>query len=140
MEAKIDGVLGSDRVVVFQGLLWWPANHVFLMSGDAPPESGPEPLTPAQAREVASALLRAADEAEGVSTPTALDPDTYQTLTLLEVTGDAPLTAVARRSAALLRRLLDKKYIRAYLNGADQWMSITDSGRAALRAHRESTT
>ncbi|MGW2950720.1 hypothetical protein [Streptomyces eurythermus] len=71
-----------------------------------------------------------------------MSPDEYKTLTLLEVTGDAPVTAVARRSMALLTYLRDQGFVTVYdgvdpVNGGTRvMMSITDAGRRALAEHR----
>jgi len=51
------------QITVFAGLNGWAANEVYVISQSNGME--PVPLTPAQARETAGALLRAADEAEG---------------------------------------------------------------------------
>ncbi|MFF9525424.1 hypothetical protein ACF1DV_26100 [Streptomyces achromogenes] len=73
-----------------------------------------------------------------------MSPDEYKTLTLLEVTGDAPVTAVARRSVPLLTSLQDRGFVTVYdgvdpvRGGTRVMMSITDAGRAALVEHRES--
>ncbi|MCM2391764.1 hypothetical protein [Streptomyces albipurpureus] len=65
-----------------------------------------------------------------------LDDGAYKTLTLLEVTGNAPVTATAKRSFPLLRRLVDAGYVRTYHVGEDAWMSITEAGKKALVDHR----
>lgn len=49
-----------NEVMVHTGLYTWPADKVYLVAEPADVE-----YTPAQARELAGALLRAADEADG---------------------------------------------------------------------------
>ncbi|MFJ9213060.1 hypothetical protein [Streptomyces sp. NPDC102264] len=71
-----------------------------------------------------------------------MSPDRYRTLTLLEVTGDAPVTAVARRPATLLQSLVSEGLVTTregpnpIIGGTRMMMSITDAGLAALAEHR----
>ncbi|WNI28598.1 hypothetical protein [Streptomyces sp. ITFR-6] len=48
--------------MVFADEPWWSKDQVYVVALTSP--TTPEELTPAQARELAAALLRAADEAE----------------------------------------------------------------------------
>ncbi|MGW6774001.1 hypothetical protein ACWGBX_26765 [Streptomyces sp. NPDC055037] len=71
-----------------------------------------------------------------------MNPDYYQTLSLLEVTGDAPVTAVTRRSATLLQGLVEEGLFTTHTapnpisGGTRVMMSITDGGLAALAEYR----
>jgi hypothetical protein len=56
----------------------------------------------------------------------------YKTLTLLETTGPAPLTATHKRSAVLLAWLVEQELVG--LRG--QLMDLTDKGREALAQAR----
>ncbi|MFJ9213059.1 hypothetical protein [Streptomyces sp. NPDC102264] len=63
MREEIDSQNGPAKFVVFAGMERWPAEDVYVISNTA--AGGPVPMSPAQARAYAAALIRAADEAEG---------------------------------------------------------------------------
>jgi DNA-binding MarR family transcriptional regulator len=67
----------------------------------------------------------------------ALDEGAYKTLSLLELTGPAPLTATHKRSVATLTWLVDQGFVETYGSSYEGTMQITDEGRAALARHRE---
>jgi DNA-binding PadR family transcriptional regulator len=62
----------------------------------------------------------------------------YQTLSLLELTGPAPVTATHKRSAALLTDLVEEGLVVTYGSSYEGTMEITDKGREELARHRES--
>jgi DNA-binding PadR family transcriptional regulator len=62
-----------------------------------------------------------------------LDEGAYKTLSLLELTGPAPMTAVHGRSVPLLRLLVEERLVTV----RDATMEITDEGRAALARYQE---
>ncbi|MFE7397979.1 hypothetical protein [Streptomyces sp. NPDC057557] len=64
MREEINGRNERARFVVFAGLPGWPAEDVYVAASTF--GNFPGPLTPAQARKLAAALRRAADEAQGV--------------------------------------------------------------------------
>lgn len=64
MREEVDSRTGTSRFVVFAGLEGWSATEVYVTGNVSGGE--PVPLTPGQARGMADALRRAADEAEGV--------------------------------------------------------------------------
>jgi hypothetical protein len=59
---SIDSIRGDNAFVVFAGQKLWNPEDVYV--GANINAGQPEPLTPAQAREMAASLLRAADIAE----------------------------------------------------------------------------
>lgn len=61
----------------------------------------------------------------------------YKTLTLLEVTGPAPVTATHKRSMPTLTALVGNSFVEMYGSAAEKTMTITDAGREALVQHRE---
>jgi hypothetical protein len=67
----------------------------------------------------------------------ALDEGAYKTLSLLELTGPAPLTATHKRSVATLTWLVDQGFVETYGSSYEGTMQITDEGRAELVRHRE---
>lgn len=74
---------------------------------------------------------------------THLRPDAYSTLAGLDLTGDAPVTYVARRSADLLDYLLHEGFVTVYeapspiTEGTTRhMMKLTDAGRQALIVYR----
>jgi DNA-binding PadR family transcriptional regulator len=67
----------------------------------------------------------------------ALDEGAYKTLSLLELTGPAPLTATHKRSVATLTWLVDQGFVETYGSSYEGTMQITDAGREALARHRE---
>ncbi|MFB7479503.1 hypothetical protein ACFUEM_08870 [Streptomyces anulatus] len=71
MREEVDSRTGTSRFVVFAGLAGWSADEVYVIGNVSGGE--PVPLTPAQARGMADALRRAADEAEGVRITTYRD-------------------------------------------------------------------
>lgn len=66
-----------------------------------------------------------------------LDEGAYKTLSLLELTGPAPLTATHKRSMATLTWLVDQGFVETYGSSYEGTMEITDEGRAELVRHRE---
>jgi DNA-binding PadR family transcriptional regulator len=66
-----------------------------------------------------------------------LDEGAYKTLSLLELTGPAPVTATHKRSMATLTDLVDQGLVELYGSAAEKTMQITDEGRAELVRHRE---
>jgi DNA-binding PadR family transcriptional regulator len=66
-----------------------------------------------------------------------LDEGAYKTLSLLELTGPAPLTATHKRSMATLTWLVDQGFVETYGSSYEGTMQITDAGREALARHRE---
>jgi DNA-binding PadR family transcriptional regulator len=65
-----------------------------------------------------------------------LDEGAYKTLSLLELTGPAPLTATHRRSVATLTGLADRGFVELYGSAQEKTMAITDAGRKELVLHR----
>jgi DNA-binding PadR family transcriptional regulator len=65
-----------------------------------------------------------------------LDEGAYKTLTLLEVTGPASVTATHKRSMATLTSLVDPGFVEVYGSSYEKTMQITDAGRAELVRHR----
>jgi DNA-binding PadR family transcriptional regulator len=61
----------------------------------------------------------------------------YKTLTLLEVTGPAPVTATHKRSVPTLTALVEQGFVEMYGSAAEKTMAITDKGREALVQHRK---
>jgi DNA-binding PadR family transcriptional regulator len=66
-----------------------------------------------------------------------VDEGEYKTLTLLEATGPAPVTATHKRSMATLTALVDRELVEVYGSSLETTMAITDEGRAELVRHRE---
>jgi DNA-binding PadR family transcriptional regulator len=67
----------------------------------------------------------------------ALSEGAYKTLSLLELTGPAPVTATHKRSMATLTWLVDQGFVETYGSSYEGTMEITDEGRAELVRHRE---
>jgi DNA-binding PadR family transcriptional regulator len=67
----------------------------------------------------------------------ALSEGAYKTLSLLELTGPAPLTATHKRSMATLTWLVDQGFVETYGSSYEGTMQITDAGRAELARHME---
>lgn len=70
------------------------------------------------------------------TTEAELDEGAYRTLTLLEMTGPAPVTATHKRSVATLTGLVDQGLVEVYGSSYEKTMEITDEGRAELVRHR----
>jgi DNA-binding PadR family transcriptional regulator len=66
-----------------------------------------------------------------------VDEGAYKTLSLLELTGPAPVTATHKRSVATLTWLVDQGFVETYGSSYEGTMQITDEGRAELVRHRE---
>jgi DNA-binding PadR family transcriptional regulator len=66
-----------------------------------------------------------------------VDEGAYKTLSLLELTGPAPVTATHKRSVATLTWLVDQGFVETYGSSYEGTMQITDAGREALARHRE---
>lgn len=66
-----------------------------------------------------------------------MDEGAYKTLSLLELTGPAPLTATHKRSMATLTWLVDQGFVETYGSSYEGTMQIMDAGREALARHRE---
>jgi DNA-binding PadR family transcriptional regulator len=60
----------------------------------------------------------------------------YKTLSLLELTGPAPVTATYKRSATLLTDLVEEGLVVTYGSSYEGTMEITDKGREELARHR----
>ncbi|MGW0626149.1 hypothetical protein [Streptomyces sp. NPDC002758] len=67
---------------------------------------------------------------------TSLDEGAYKTLSLLELTGPAPLTATHKRSVATLEWLVEQGFVETYGSSYEGTMEITDKGREELARHR----
>ncbi|MFE4681616.1 hypothetical protein ACFRNJ_12360 [Streptomyces sp. NPDC056721] len=61
----------------------------------------------------------------------------YKTLSLLELTGPASVTATHKRSLPVLTGLVEQGFVETYGSSYEATMTITDAGRAALARHRE---
>jgi DNA-binding PadR family transcriptional regulator len=66
-----------------------------------------------------------------------VDEGAYKTLSLLELTGPAPVTATHKRRVATLTWLVDQGFVETYGSSYEGTMQITDEGREALARHRE---
>jgi DNA-binding PadR family transcriptional regulator len=66
-----------------------------------------------------------------------MDEGAYKTLSLLELTGPAPLTATHKRSMSLLTSLVNDGLVETYGSSYEGTMAITDKGREELARHRE---
>ncbi|MER5754374.1 hypothetical protein [Streptomyces sp. NPDC002088] len=65
-----------------------------------------------------------------------LDEGAYKTLSLLELTGPAPVTATHKRSVSTLTSLVDQGLVETYGSSYEGTMEITDKGREELARYR----
>jgi DNA-binding PadR family transcriptional regulator len=65
-----------------------------------------------------------------------MDEGAYRTLTLLELTGPAPVTATHKRSVPTLTWLVDQGLVETYGSSYEKTMQITEEGRKELVLHR----